>query len=122
MKKILLILICLIFVGCSNESENIDNAIVNSNPNIIKEQQVSDLTLNNTFLYYQDGLSTFTVDVINNSDENKTYNIKIIFKNDNNYVLHTLNTTTDIASKETKKISLNTDYDLSKATKVEYSI
>lgn len=125
MKKIFLIIISLCLItGCGQKKED-TNAIVNNNPDIIKEQTVSNLTLNNVSLKYKDGISTLTVTVTNNSSETITINqFDVVFKTENGSVITTLNGSLgdQIEGKASLTVTITSDIDLSEAYALEYQI
>ena len=126
MRKILIILFGLVLItGCGGNKETTELIKVNQNDNIIKEQVVSNLTLNNTTLYYEKGVSTFNVKINNNSENNiNISSFKIIFKNQNGTIITTLmaNDINEIKSHDNKNVLITSDIDLSNAYSVEYEI
>ncbi len=122
MKKILLVItLLLILTGCSINKEHI-NSKVNNNELIVKEQTISNLKFSDVSLYYEKGISTFKV-TITNLGETVSPNLEVVFKNENDTVITTLDGTFgEIDKNSFISLTLTSDVDLSKAYKVEYII
>jgi len=136
MKKLLVsLLICLslVTVGCScskkeeetKTPEQLEEELhLNTNPDVIKEQTVDGINFKGVTLLIEEGLSKFSCEIENPSDEARilgTVEIKFIDEKDG--VLYTQKYPIDVLSKkETTTISFTTDLNLSKAKRVEYSL
>ena len=122
MKKILLVIVSFLFItGCSKQIFN--NPVVNNNELIVKEQVIDNLRFSDASLIYEKGISTFKVNITNNGDKVSPNGLDVIFKNENDTVITTLDGTFgDIEKDSFIALTLTSDIDLSKAYKVEYKI
>ena len=130
-KKIKLILVGIIGIslltGCfKKEKQETEEPIkVNTNENVIKDQEVEGLKMTNTSLVYENGTTTLETLVINNTEEDYTINkIKITVKDKEGNVVTTLTGTIadTIKPGESRVIDSDTPMDLSEAGSIEYSI
>lgn len=98
---------------------------VNTNENVIKDQEVEGLKMTNTSLVYENGTTTLVTEVRNEKEEDITVKrIRIKVKDKEGNILTTLiGTIADtIKSGESRIIETETPLDLSKAESVEYSV
>ena len=102
----------------------IGNSISTSESTILKNQVVDNLSFEHASLEYNNGVSTFKVEVTN--DNLDTYNLKYIeinFKDSNDNINKLIGYIGEsIASSETKEIVAKVDKDLSSSTRLEYVI
>ena len=135
MKKILIIslLFTSLFVTCcgkkadntetSNNNENIISQ--NTNPNVVKKQEIEGLLFDNIILKTNNNMSYFTANVTNTTDEkiNVKY-IKItVYDNENKELFSFNNYIGDyIESKSTLKLSSNIEGDLTTIYSVKYEV
>lgn len=136
MKKLLISLfICLslVTVGCSCDKkeeetktpEQLEEELhLNTSSELIKEQTIDGIVFKGVTLLIEKGVSKFSCQVANPSDEARVVgNIAFTFKNEAGDVIYTQKYPVDVLSKnETTSISFSTDLNLSKATKLEYSL
>lgn len=127
MKKIisLFIVSIFLFVGCKAKEESMNNAKVNNNENVIKEQTYQTLTMKNVSLIYEAGISTFTVEVTNTGTAKVQINkFDIILKNENGSVITILTGSLgdSIEANTTLEVTITSDIDLSEASILEYNI
>ena len=98
---------------------------VNTNENVVKDQEVEGLKMTNTSLVYENGTTTLVTEVINEKEEDITVKrIRIKVKDKEGNILTTLiGTIADtIKPGESRTIETETPLDLSKAESVEYSV
>lgn len=131
MKKIVsILLIGILTVGIStgcgcSKKEKKDEPIVNTNEDVIKDQEVETFKLTNTSLVYVDGMSTLVTEVKNDSTETayiKSFNIIVKDANGNQMLTMLGYIGEEIPAGETRTITSSTDMDLSKAGAIEYTI
>lgn len=120
MKKVFIILLLLLVSGCQNEEIKETN-IVNDHQNVIQNQIVNGLEFTNVSLIYEKGIYNFQVDVKNESNFNVN-KIKVVFKNNNQTEIITLEKNIELQVNEEATLSLSTDIDLINAYFVEYVI
>lgn len=126
MKKIIVAICLVVFLtGCSKEKKIGEKAIPNNHENVVKEQKINNFTFENVSLIYQGGISTFSVDIYNELQEDVYLNnFKVILKNENGTEITTL----DVAVEDTIQtgtsltMTITSDIDLSDAYSVEYKI
>ena len=128
-KTLKIILISLmglsLLTGCGKKEEQEPPIKVNTNENVIKDQEVEGLTMTNTSLVYENGTTTLVTEVINNTKEDYTLKrIKIIVKDKEGNIITTLiGTIADtIKPGESRIIDTDTPIDLSEAESIEYSV
>lgn len=135
MKKILIISLLftsLFITSCgkktdntekSNNNENIISQ--NTNPNVVKKQEIEGLLFDNIILKTNNNMSYFTANVTNTTDEkiNVKY-IKItVYDNENKELFSFNNYIGDyIESKSTLKLSSNIEGDLTTIYSVKYEV
>ena len=98
---------------------------VNTNENVVKDQEVEGLKMTNTSLVYENGTTVLVTEVINEKEEDITVKrIRIKVKDKEGNILTTLiGTIADtIKPGESRTIETETPLDLSKAESVEYSV
>ena len=98
---------------------------VNTNENVVKDQEVEGLKMTNTSLVYENGTTVLVTEVINEKEEDITVKrIRIKVKDKEGNTLTTLiGTIADtIKPGESRTIETETPLDLSKAESVEYSV
>ena len=130
MKKALkIILISLmglsLLTGCGKKEEQEPPIKVNTNENVIKDQEVEGLTMTNTSLVYENGTTTLVTEVTNNTKEDyPVKRIKITVKDKEGNIITTLiGTIADtIKPGESRIIDTDTPIDLSEAESIEYSV
>ena len=135
MKKILIIslLFTSLFVtSCSKKTDNTEKSnnnenIIsqNTNPNVVKKQEIEGLLFDNIILKTNNNMSYFTANVTNTTDEkiNVKY-IKITVYNNENKELFSFNNYIGdyIESKSTLKLSSNIEGDLTTIYSVKYEV
>lgn len=135
MKKILIIslLFTSLFVtSCSKKTDNTEKSnnnenIIsqNTNPNVVKKQEIEGLLFDNIILKTNNNMSYFTANVTNTTDEkiNVKY-IKItVYDNENKELFSFNNYIGDyIESKSTLKLSSNIEGDLTIIYSVKYEV
>ena len=135
MKKILIIslLFTSLFVtSCSKKTDNTEKSnnnenIIsqNTNPNVVKKQEIEGLLFDNIILKTNNNMSYFTANVTNTTDEkiNVKY-IKItVYDNENKELFSFNNYIGDyIESKSTLKLSFNIEGDLTTIYSVKYEV
>lgn len=128
-KIVKIILISLIglslLTGCGKKEEIEPPIKVNTNENVIKNQEVEGLRMTNTSLVYENGTTTLVTEVTNNTKEDyPVKRIKITVKDKEGNIITTLiGTIADtIKPGESRIIDSDTPIDLSEAESIEYSI
>ena len=114
-----------IITGCFKKEEKKEEVKVNTNENVVKDQEVEGLKMTNTSLVYENGTTVLVTEVINEKEEDITVKrIRIKVKNKEGNILTTLiGTIADtIKPGESRTIETETPLDLSKAESVEYSV
>lgn len=131
MKKVALMsfaVLALVATGCGcdkkEKTKEENQPIVNTNENVVKDQEVNGLSFVNTSLVYENGSSTLITEVTNNTGAD--YNLGdfyIIVKDENgSEMIRLLAYVGDvIPAGETRTVSAGTDMDLSKAASIEYT-
>lgn len=132
-KKLSLLMLVVIFLitatGCGKKTNNEPNketpTKVNTNKDVIKDQEVESFKLTNTSLVYQNGTSTLVTTVKNTSKQTqyiKSFNI--IVKDKSGAVMVTMlgYIGDQIPAGEVRDITSNVDLDLSSASSVQYTI
>ena len=114
-----------IITGCFKKEEKKEEVKVNTNENVVKDQEVEGLKMTNTSLVYENGTTVLVTEVINKTEEDITVKrIRIKVKDKEGNTLTTLiGTIADtIKPGESRTIETETPLDLSKAESVEYSV
>lgn len=138
MKKVinitLMLLVCLTLVtGCGkdkskNEDKKDDNKTtveVNNNEEVTKAQNIEGITITNTSLVYEDGISYLKATVTNNTGSDYELNeYKINVKDNNGNIIVTMPgyVGSVIKNGESKTINTMISEDLSKAYSIEYEV
>ena len=138
MKKVinitLMLLVCLTLVtGCGkdkskNEDKKDDNKTtveVNNNEEVTKAQNIEGITITNTSLVYEDGISYLKATVTNNTGSDYELNeYKINVKDNNGNIIATMPGYIGSVLKngESKTINTMISEDLSKAYSIEYEV
>ena len=138
MKKIinitLMLLVCLTLVtGCGkdkskNEAKKDDNKTtveVNNNEEVTKDQNIEGITITNTSLVYEDGISYLKATVTNNTGSDYELNeYKINVKDNNGNIIVTMPgyVGSVIKNGESKTVNTMISEDLSKAYSIEYEV
>ena len=138
MKKIinitLMLLVCLTLVtGCGkdkskNEDKKDDNKTtveVNNNEEVTKDQNIEGITITNTSLVYEDGISYLKATVTNNTGSDYELNeYKINVKDSDGNIIVTMPGYVGSVLKngESKTINTTIGEDLSKAYSIEYEV
>lgn len=115
-----------LLTGCLKKEEKKEETIkVNTNEDVIKDQEVEGLKMTNTSLVYEKGTTTLETLVTNNTEVEYTVNkIKITVKDKEGNIITTLTGTIadTIKPGESRTIDSDTPMDLSEAGSIEYSI
>lgn len=114
-----------LLTGCGKKEEIEPPIKVNTNENVIKDQEVEGLTMTNTSLVYENGTTTLVTEVTNNTKEDyPVKRIKITVKDKEGNIITTLiGTIADtIKPGESRIIDSDTPIDLSEAESIEYSV
>ena len=138
MKKVinitLMLLVCLTLVtGCGkdkskNEDKKDDNKTtveVNNNEEVTKDQNIEGITITNTSLVYEDGISYLKATVTNNTGSDYELNeYKINVKDNNGNIIVTMPgyVGSVIKNGESKTVNTMISEDLSKAYSIEYEV
>ena len=138
MKKVinitLMLLVCLTLVtGCGkdkskNEDKKDDNKTtveVNNNEEVTKAQNIEGITITNTSLVYEDGISYLKATVTNNTGSDYELNeYKINVKDNDGNIIVTMPGYVGSVLKngESKTINTMISEDLSKAYSIEYEV
>ena len=138
MKKVinitLMLLVCLTLVtGCGkdkskNEDKKDDNKTtveVNNNEEVTKAQNIEGITITNTSLVYEDGISYLKATVTNNTGSDYELNeYKINVKDNNGNIIVTMPgyVGSVIKNGESKTVNTMISEDLSKAYSIEYEV
>ena len=128
----LMLLVCLTLVtGCGKNNEKDNNKDsktdmeVNTNDEVIKDQNIDGIEVTNTSLVYENGLSYFSATVTNNTGsdyELNEYKINVKDSEGNIIVIIPGNVGSTIKNGESKNINSVVTEDLSKAAYIEYEI
>ena len=127
MKKVMILSLTTLFllVGCGKKEEIKEpSKDIETNENEISDKVLDDFSFTNTSIVKENGVSTITTQVTNNSGEDKNIEqFKIIIKNkDGEVVKQTIGYIGGvIKSKETKTIITSIALDLSDVYDIEYS-
>jgi len=115
--------------GCDKNKDNEKNKepeiIVNTEPDVIKDQTFDGLTMSNTSLITTDGKSTLVTEVSNNTGADYYLNqFIIIVKDGNGNILANIPgyVGSVIPNGETRVINSDIDTDLSSAKSIEYTV
>ena len=132
MKKVinisLMLLVCLTLVtGCgkNNNKDSKSDMKVNTNDEVIKDQNIDGLEITNTSLVYENGLSYFSATVTNNTGSDYELNeYRINVKDSEGNIIITIPgyVGSIIKNGESKNINSQVTEDLSKAASIEYEI
>ena len=127
-----MLLVCLTLVtGCgknNNRGNNKDSKSdmkVNTNDEVIKDQNIDGLEITNTSLVYENGLSYFSATVTNNTGSDYELNeYRINVKDSEGNIIITIPgyVGSIIKNGESKNINSQVTEDLSKAASIEYEI
>ena len=129
-----MLLVCLTLVtGCGkdkskNEDKKDDNKTtveVNNNEEVTKAQNIEGITITNTSLVYEDGISYLKATVTNNTGSDYELNeYKINVKDNNGNIIATMPgyVGSVIKNGESKTINTMISEDLSKAYSIEYEV
>ena len=138
MKKVinitLILLVCITLVtGCGkdktkNDDKKDDNKTtveVNNNEEVTKDQNIEGITITNTSLVYEDGISYLKATVTNNTSSDYELNeYKINVKDSDGNIIVTMPgyVGSVIKNGESKSINTMISEDLSKAYSIEYEV
>ena len=137
MKKIIMTSMSMLLVlglvtgcGCNKKEENkktetTEEVKVNTNKEVVKEQEVEGIKMTNTSLRTENGISTLQTDVTNStSTDYKLDEYTIIVKDkDGKEIVRMPGYVGDtIKAGETKTINSSVDIDLSNAASIEYEV
>lgn len=136
MKKIFIASLALLIslglvTGCGKKKTDEDKTVegnkieTNTSEGIIKDQQLGTLTFTNTSLVRENGQTTLTTKVTNTGSETVTVStFNMVFKNKDGEIITTLvgYVGGEVPAGEYRIIQSGTEYDLSLAKTVEYSI
>ena len=129
-----MLLVCLTLVtGCGkdkskNEDKKDDNKTtveVNNNEEVTKAQNIEGITITNTSLVYEDGISYLKATVTNNTGSDYELNeYKINVKDNNGNIIVTMPgyVGSVIKNGESKTVNTMISEDLSKAYSIEYEV
>ena len=93
------------------------------NSTILREQEVDGLVFKNATIEYNEGITTFTVEVENTLEDMNLRYININFKDENDNSTRLIGYIGDnIKSKETKLIVASVDKDITNSIDITYSI
>ena len=93
------------------------------NSSILREQEVEGLVFKNADIEYKEGITTFTVEVENTSDDMSLNYININFKDENDVSTRLVGYIGDSIKKdETKLIVASVDKDITNSIDITYSI
>lgn len=121
MKKILIIFSFFIFTGCTEQIKLIPDK-ANLNDRIIEDKIFQSLSMTNTSLIYNSGVSTFKTTITNNGEIIENKKINLIFKNKNNSIIISLKGYINkLEKKQKQELVVTSDIDLTEAYLVEYS-
>lgn len=129
MRKIIIILICsIILCGCDKvekvkeENERIN---VNTKEGVVKDQIVGDFEFTNTSMIEENGITTLTTSIKNNSNETKKITVfTIIIKDRSGSVVEKMlgYVGGEIKPGEIKQVTTSITNNLSNAYSIEYKI
>ena len=137
MKKIinisLVLMICtLVLTGCGNKTDKTNNTTkkdseiqVNTNQDVIKDQEVEGIKMTNTSMTTKDGVTTFQTTVTNNTGSDYKLNeYNILVKDKDGNVIKTIPgyVGSTIKNGESKTLKSTTNADLTGAVSVEYEV
>ena len=125
MKKIIvLIIIGLIFTGCSNKEADIENETTDNKVVLIDDQNVDKVIINNMNIAYYDNFSHISFNIKNENNTNVKYTLLTIkFYSEDNILMYTTSVSVGtINGKSEMPIFLQTDVDLSEVKKAIYEI
>jgi hypothetical protein len=131
-KKILFAFIFLLSIavftgcGCKKKEKDVEPDIkVNTEEDVVKDQEVDGIKLTNTSLVITDGVSKLTTQVTNDTDsdyELDEYTIIIKDKDDKEIIRIPGYVGNVIKAGETRTINSSVDIDLSNAKSIEYEV
>ena len=122
MKKLLLFLSLLfLLTGCGDKKEAFDVNLVNLNEGVIEDKKIGDVSLKNTSIIYEKGVSTYKTD-LSVTKEKYIKQFTVILKSKNDMVLATLTSYIDKKIRGKMVITISSDIDLTNAYKAEYVI
>lgn len=125
MKKIIiLIIIGLIFTGCSNKETDIENETTDNKVVLIDDQNVDKVIINNMNIAYYDNFSHISFNIKNENNTTVSYSLLTIkFYSEDNILMYTTSVSVGtINGKSEMPIFLQTDVDLSEVKKAIYEI
>ena len=125
MKKIIiLIIIGLIFTGCSNKETDIENETTDNKVVLIDDQNVDKVIINNMNIAYYDNFSHISFNIKNENNTNVKYTLLTIkFYSEDNILMYTTSVSVGtINGKSEMPIFLQTDVNLSEVKKAIYEI
>lgn len=121
MKKILIIILLLVFTGC-NKYEELEPNKVNMNELVIEDKKIDKLLMTNTSLIYESGITTFKTTITNNGKIIENKKINLIFKNTNKSIIVVLKGyISKLEKSDQTELVVTSDIDLTDAYLVEYS-
>ena len=102
----------------------VGRTIADPNSGYLRNQSVDNLSFENANLVYENGITTFTVEVYNESGENYSLkNISINLKNDSNDITTLVGYIgEELETDEGKLITASIDKDLTDSTSLEYVV
>ena len=102
----------------------VGRTIADPNSGYLRNQSVDNLSFENANLVYENGITTFTVEVYNESGESYSLkNISINLKNDSNDITTLVGYIgEELETDEGKLITASIDKDLSNSTSLEYVV
>ena len=127
--SILLLMSIGLITGCScskkEEEKKKPDIKVNTEENVVKDQEVEGIEMTNASMITEDGLTTFQTKVTNNTGSDYTLNeYNIIVKDKEGNIIKTIPgyVGSTIKAGETKELKSTTNADMSKAYSVEYEV
>ena len=127
--SILLLMSIGLITGCScskkEEEKKKPDIKVNTEENVVKDQEVEGIQMTNASMITEDGLTTFQTKVTNNTGSDYTLNeYNIIVKDKEGNIIKTIPgyVGSTIKVGETKELKSTTNADMSKAYSVEYEV
>ena len=121
MKKLFLCFaILFLLTGCGKEKEEFETNLVNLNEGVIEDKVIGDISLHNTSVIYEKGVSTYKTE-LSVSKETYIKQMTVTFKSKNGMILTTLTSYIDKTIKDKINITISSDVNLTNAYQTEYT-